>query len=113
LLGSFFFLLVFLSFFFSLPRGLLFILFALLTASISASELGLVLLGLSEEFSFFGSFVFSLLLLLALFAEFSLLIIEEEVVAFRLLLLILAGVHLVDTRAEIDGITTEGDVHQL
>ena len=106
-----FFLLVLFGFF-SFPRGLLFILLALLVGTLLA-KLSLVLFGLLEELCLFGGFVFGLLLLLTFLTHLGLLIVKEEVVAFGLLLLILAGVLLVDTGTEVNGVTSEGDVHKL
>jgi len=90
---------------------LLFILLALLCTLLA--ELSFVLFSLLEELCFFRGFIFGLLLLLTFLTHLGLLIIDEEVVAFGLLLLVLARVLLVDTGTEVDGITSEGDVHKL
>lgn len=73
-------------------------------------------LHLFHELGFFSSFsllLFGLQCLLALFPGFGFLIIEKEVVAFGLLFLILARVHLINTWAEINGVTSKSDVHQF
>lgn len=108
LLGGCFFslhLLGFLFFFLFLSCFLCLLLFRLVLFLHLFHELGF--------FSGFCLFLFGLQFLLALFPGFGFLIIEKEVVAFGLLFLILARVLLVNTRAEINWVTSESNVHQL
>jgi len=99
---------LFLLFFFGFLYLLVLLLFRLVTL--------VFFLHLFHELGFFISFsllLFGLLSLLALFPGLGFLIIEKEVVTFGFLFLILARVHLVNTRAEINGVASKSDVHQL